>query len=299
VRRLPTWTGVLFMAALPWPGFADSLPMLAASLLVVGAGAGSMDVCMNARAVEVERGWGQAIMSSFHAAFSLGGLVGTGLIALSAWLGWGAAGGLLATSALLGIAVAAHLALDPKPDLAAPGSRMAWPSLAVAGIGALCLLAFMSEGGVADWSGVFLSQVAGFSPPAATSGLAAFSAAMVVARLTGDATVRRFGPVRVLRVGGLGAAAGFLLAIAAPAVGPVGFGLVGLGAANMAPILFSAAGRTGPAGVAAIATLGYAGMLLGPPVIGVLADQVGLRLALGFLVAAVLAIALNAGRAAR
>jgi predicted MFS family arabinose efflux permease len=302
VRRLLSWTGVLFMVALPWPGWVGSLPLLAASLLVVGAGAGSMDVCMNARASEVERGWGQAIMSSFHAAFSMGGLVGTGLVALSSWLGWGVRGGLLSTSALLGAAVAGHFVLDPKPDLAAAGSRMAWPSLGVAGIGLLCLLAFMSEGAVADWSGVFLAQVAGFSPPAATSGLAAFSAAMVLARLAGDAVVRRFGPVRVLRVGGVGAACGFLLAIAVPQAGPAGFFLVGLAAANMAPILFSAAGRAGPAastGVAAVATLGYAGMLLGPPVIGVLADHLGLRLALGVLVAAVLAIALGAGRAAR
>ena len=302
VRRLLTWTGVLFMLALPWPGFVDSLPLLAASLLLMGAGAGSMDVCMNARAAEVERGWGQPIMSSFHAAFSLGALAGAGLVALSAWLGWGVPGGLLATSVLLAAAVAAHLALDPTPDLAAPGTRMAWPSRAVAGIGALCLLGFMSEGAVADWSGVFLFQVAGFSPPAATSGLAAFSGAMVAARLGGDRVVRRFGPVWVLRAGGLGAAAGFLLAMAVPAAGPVGFGLVGLAVANMAPILFSAAGSAGPAastGVAAVATLGYAGMLLGPPVIGVLADYLGLRLALGVLVAAVLGIALGAGRAAR
>jgi MFS family permease len=304
-RRLPTGTGVLFTLALPLPALAPNLAMLAAALLLVGAGAGSMDVCMNARASEVERGWGAAIMSSFHAAFSLGGLLGTGIVALAVGLDWGVLGGLSVTALLVACCTAAHLALDNRPELAQGGvkggarARMSWPSLRVAGIGALCLCAFMSEGAVADWSGVFLAQVAGFSIPAATTGLAAFSATMVTARLGGDWVVRRLGPALVLRLGGAGAAAGFLLAILFPRLGAIGFGLVGLFSANMAPVLFSAAGRAGPAastGVAAVATLGYAGMLLGPPVIGFLADQFGLRAALGLLVAAVLSIAVAARR---
>jgi hypothetical protein len=302
--RLLTGTGILFTLVLPAPGLAGSLPVLAAGLLLVGAGAGSMDVCMNARAAEVERQWGSAIMSSFHAAFSLGGLLGTGIAALAAWLDWGVLGGLLATSFLIAACVAAHFAADPLPDLAARGvaARISWPSRAVVGIGALCLLAFMSEGAVADWSGVFLSQVAGYSLAASTAGLAAFSACMVAARLGGDWVVRRLGPRAVLRIGGVGAAFGFIIAVAAPFAGAIGFGLVGLFAANMAPVLFSAAARSGPAastGVAAVATLGYAGMLLGPPVIGGLADLVGLRSALLLLVVGVLAIALGARQAAR
>jgi predicted MFS family arabinose efflux permease len=307
--RLLTLTGIVFMLALPLPGFADSVPVLAGCLLLMGAGAGSMDVCMNARASRVEQGWGTAIMSSFHAAFSLGGLVGAGLVALCELLGWGARGSLLLTSALIGAAVAAHVVLDPRPELAEPRKaergrerRTAWPSRAVAGIGTLCLLGFMCEGAVADWSGVFLRAVAGFSAPAGAAGFAAFSAAMVTARLAGDAAVRRFGPVRALRLGALLAGAGMALAIAIPLAGPVGFGLVGLGAANLAPILFSAAGRAGPAastGVAAVATLGYGGMLLGPPVIGVLSDWIGLRFALLVLVAAMAAIWIGAARVAR
>ncbi|MBV8916051.1 MAG: MFS transporter [Acetobacteraceae bacterium] len=304
VKLLLTGTGIVFMLALPLPGLAANLPVLAGTLLLVGAGAGSMDVCMNARASEVERRWGAAIMSSFHAAFSLGGLLGTGIVALAAGLHWGVLGGLLVTALLLGACVASHLVLDPTQDLADRdrAARMSWPSKAAAGLGALCLLAFMSEGAVADWSGVFLSQVAAFSPASSTTGLAAFSAAMVLARLGGDRVVRRFGRTGVLRMGGLGAAAGFLLAIAIPQAGPIGFGLVGLFAANMAPILFSAAGRAGPAastGVAAVATMGYAGMLLGPPVIGFLADHVGLRSALLLLVLGALAIGLGARRATR
>ncbi len=303
VPRLLTGTALVLMLALPLPGLVGSVPALAACLLLMGAGAGSMDVCMNARASRVEQEWDAPIMSSFHAAFSLGGLLGTGLVALSQWLGFGILGGLLLTSAVLAASAATHFLLDPDPALAEAesGRRFAWPSAAVAGIGALCFLAFMTEGAVADWSGVFLRSVAGFSAPAGAAGFAAFSAAMVIARLLGDATVHRFGRATVLTSGALLAGAGLALAIAIPAIGPAGFALVGLGGANMAPILFSAAGRAGPAastGVAAVATLGYGGMLLGPPLIGVLADAIGLRFALGILVAAMAAIFLGARRIA-
>ena len=144
----------------------------------------------------------------------------------------------------------------------------------------------MTEGAVADWSGVFLMQ-AGATAARAAAGFAGFSAAMVLGRVFGDWTVRRLGPAVVLRGGAALAAAGFGLAVAWPAAGVAGFALVGLGVANMAPLLFSAAGRAGPAastGVAAAATLGYAGLLLGPPVVGAVSDVVGLRGALGLLV---------------
>ena len=162
------------------------------------------------------------------------------------------------------------------------------------GIGLLCALAFMCEGAVADWSGVFLRGVAGFDAPSSASGFAAFSAAMVTMRLLGDATVRRFGPARVTRGGALVAASGVALVIAVPAAGPAGFFLVGIGAANIAPVLFSAAGRIGPTALAAIATLGYGGMLLGPPMIGGLAELAGLRPALLVMAAAMIAIGLGA-----
>ena len=154
----------------------------------------------------------------------------------------------------------------------------------------------MTEGAVADWSGVFLMAVAGATPSRAAAGFAGFSAAMVLGRVFGDGLVRRLGPALVLRTGACLAAAGFALAVAWPGAGAAGFALVGLGVANTAPVLFSAAGRAGPAastGVAAAATLGYAGLLLGPPLMGALSDLVGLRGAMALLIisASVLAAA--------
>ena len=300
LRRLMLGCGLLLAAALPLPGLAGGAAALGGTLLLFGALSGALDVWMNARAAELERRGGRAIMSSFHAAFSLGGLVGSGVMAAAGWAGLGVRAALAAMALLVTCMVLAHAALDRTPS-PAPARRpgFVWPGWPLIGLGVLCLLAFMCEGAVADWSGVFLAQVAGFSVPAAASGYAAFSAAMVVGRLSGDAVVRRLGGGTVLRLGGLLAAAGFAVAIAAPWAGALGFGMVGLGASNMAPVLFSAAARAGAAasaGVAAVATLGYGGMLLGPPLVGVVADVAGMRWAIGALLAAMLAIAAAARR---
>ncbi len=283
--RLVAPCALLFAAALLLPALARTYWMLLPGLFAVGATSGALDVLMNAHAARVEQARGRAIMSSFHAAWSLGGLVGAGATAALLHVGQPDA----LPFAAVGVAVLAgaawRLGLD---DSAAAGRAggFAWPSRAVAGLGLLCLLAFMTEGAVADWSGVFLRGVAGASPAMATAGFGGFSAAMVLGRLTGDGLVRRFGPATVLRAGALLAMAGFAVAMAFPLAAAAGFAVVGLGVANMAPVLLSAAGRSGPAvstGVAAVATMGYAGLLLGPPLIGAAADQVGLRAALGLL----------------
>ncbi len=304
-RWLLTATGAGLVVALPLPGFVAGGAWLAGVLLLVGAAAGSLDVGMNARASRFEQDAGRAVMSSFHAAFSLGGLLGTVLVAGCEAAGAGVRGGLLLAAAAVAGCVVAHAVLDPEPAMGGqdPGvPRAGRLSRGLLGIGVLCLLAFLTEGAVADWSGVFLRDAAGFGALAGASGYAAFSAAMIAARLWGDRWVRRFGPRMVLQAGAGVAAVGVALAMAVPATGAVGFGLVGLGGANVAPILFSAAGRAGPAastGIAAVATLGYAGMLVGPPIIGGVAEFAGLRLALGALVGAMLVIAAFARRIAR
>ncbi len=279
--------GALFAAALLLPAAAPGYAALLPALFVLGATNGALDVLMNAHAARVEAARGQAIMSSFHACWSLGGLLGAGGTALAVHLGAGVLPFAAAAVAAV-VGAAAWMGLGDR----APGdgsAGFAWPSRAVAGIGALCFLAFMTEGAVADWSGVFLTGVAGATASGAAAGFAGFSAAMVLGRVFGDLIVRRLGPALVLRAGAGLAALGFGLAVMWPAAGAAGFALVGLGVANMAPLMFSAAGRAGNAastGVAAVATLGYAGLLLGPPLIGVAADLIGLRAALGLLILA-------------
>ncbi|MDT7950149.1 MAG: MFS transporter [Acetobacteraceae bacterium] len=295
-RWLLTASGLGLAATLPLPGLVTGAAGLAGVLLLGGAAAGSLDVVMNARASRFEQDTGRAVMSSFHAAFSLGGLLGAVLTAGCAAAGMGPRGGLLCAAAAVAACAVGHVLLDPEPGLseARPARGGVRPGKLLFGIGLLCLLAFLTEGAVADWSGVFLRDVAGFTPGLAASGYAAFSAAMITARLLGDGWVRRWGSRAVLQGGAAIAAAGVALAMALPVASAAGFGLVGLGGANVAPVLFSAAGRAGPAastGIAAVATLGYAGMLVGPPLIGGVAEWIGLRIALGVLLAAMLVIA--------
>ena len=155
-------------------------------------------------------------------------------------------------------------------------------------IGGLCFLVMMTEGGIADWSGIYLRHDAGASAAAAAMAFTGFSLGMAVARLGGDVLNERLGAGRLLRGGmalvALALGAVLLIGETVPAV--IGFALCGLGIANGVPLLFSAAGRLEPPGpsLAAAFTLGYTGFIVGPPVIGILADQVGLPKTLSLLV---------------
>ena len=289
-----------FCASLLLPLLAGSLATLCLAAFMAGAANGAMDVSMNSHASLVERHWGSAIMSSFHAAFSAGGLLGAGLGAGLAL--WGAEpAGVLEVAALAGLVLtlAAWKATGPG-EIVASGSAFALPGGAVLPLCAMALLCFMCEGAVADWSAVYLESVAGASAAAASSGFAAYSATMLAGRLKGDWAIRRFGDYAIVRGGGALAALGLALAAGWPVpwVAAGGFALVGIGLANIVPAVFSATGRLGtsPAlGIAMAASAGYSGLLGGPPVIGAIATAAGLRAGMVFLVVAAGLIVLLAG----
>ena len=257
---------------------------LTLALFTFGAAGGALDVAMNAHAIVVERTAGRPLMSGFHALFSIGGLVGAA--GVSALL---AAGASIASAAAI-IAVAMALVTLAQLPALLPHDRDASPQVSgfvlahgrILLIGLLCALSFLGEGAVLDWSAVFLRFSRGFGEAAGGLGYAAFSVTMGIGRLLGDAMVTRFGAARVLRIGGLTAAAGFGLATTAPwspaAVG--GFALVGAGAANVVPVLFSAAGRVHGVppslALAGVTTMGYMGLLAGPALIGFVAQVIGL-----------------------
>jgi fucose permease len=181
------------------------------------------------------------------------------------------------------------------------GSGFALPSRGVFPIGALCFLAMVTEGAIGDWSGIYLRQDLGSNAAAAAAGFTGFSFGMAIARLGGDRLNQRLGAGPLLRGGmslvALALAAVLLIGEPVPAV--IGFALMGLGIANTVPILFSAAGRHEPAGpsLAAVFTVGYTGFIVGPPLIGVLGDTIGLPETLALLCACALAVAVLGGRA--
>ena len=285
--RVSWLSAVALVVVLPLPALLPGGPLLLASGLLLGAVLGSLDVAMNAHAAMVERGWGAAIMSSLHAGWSLGELAGAAAAGLLAGAGTSlplalALSGLV--SALCGFAAF----FMPDVPCRSPGQAgFAWPSRAMLRLCALAAMSFAIEGSAADWSGVYLRTGLGASAALASMGLAAFAAAMVAGRLCGDLAVHRLGPARVVRWGGAVAGLGLLGATASPdaTAAAAGFALVGIGVANIIPVLFSAAGRNGPAGVAMVATAGYGALMGVPPSIGLVSHALGLRAALLLLVA--------------
>lgn len=298
-RTVSVGAGLGLCLSLPLPVLAPTPFLAALALLFFGAFNSTLDVAMNAQAVEVEQRRGRALMSSFHAMFSVGGLAGALLSSVIAAAGVGAADHILA-AALLGsvailIARSALIAVAPSPS-----PVFVRPTRGLLGLGVLALCALLAEGAIGDWSAVYLMDSRGASQSVAAAGFAAFSLAMAGGRFAGDHVARRLGAACLLRLSGALAAGGLLLALIVnePVIAIAGFGLVGLGVANLIPVIFSAAGRAyavAPGhGLAAVATTGYVGFLAGPPAIGLAAEVAGLPAALGIVALACAAVAIAA-----
>ena len=293
------------------PAYAPDLGTLAAALFVFGAVHGTLNIAMNANAIDVQRAWQRPIMSSFHAVYSVGGFIGASAGGLFAHAGIGprttftAVGGVMVAFA----AWSAWWAL-PRTAPAAPASSASSVSSAAGGavapvrgvlfLGVLACCALVGEGAAADWSAVYLRDDLHSSAGFAAAAFAAFSVAMTVTRLVGDRLTARFGPVLLVRASGLLAAGGLgaALLIGEPPAGVAGFACLGAGMALIAPQVYSAAGDRNPdaAGraLARVVGLGYLGFLLGPVVIGAASRVVGLPGALAIPVVLSLFVAATA-----
>ena len=295
-----------FAATLILPGLAPNLTLFVAAALLAGACNGTMDVSMNTNATVVEKAWGAAIMSSFHAFFSLGGLVGAGASGLLIAMGAGIVTTLLISCLGMGLVflAAAFWTLE-ETERSTEGHGFAWPRGSVFLLAVLAMVCFMLEGAILDWSAIYLQTIAGASLETAVTGFAAFSLTMTVCRFTGDFVVRHLGRTRTLQLGALVSALGLALAMILPHPLPasLGFALVGIGLANTVPVLFSTAGQMKDfppsMGVAMVATLGYGGLLLGPPLIGFGGEIFGLRAMLGLLIGFAFVIIILSQRALR
>lgn len=294
------------------PAFAGSLAVLACCLVAFGLVHGTLNVAMNVNAVEVQRAYGRPIISSCHAVYSVGGLLGAGIGGLFAGADLSAAvtfvsvaGAVLAVAAvdrLLVLPTIARWAAATPADAGAgaaqaeggPARRVGLLAPGVLLLGTLVFCCLVGEGAAADWSTVYLRDNLGAREDLATVGYAAFSAMMVAGRLVGDRLTARFGPVLLVRACGVLAAVGLAagLLVGAPLAGIIGFGCLGAGLSCIAPQVFSAAGSRDPAvagqAIARVAGLGFLGFVVGPVVIGFTARLVGLPHAL--LIPAVLAL---------
>jgi len=306
-RTITTLGGLGFVAVLPFLGFANSFWGLWATLFVFGVSTSLMDVSMNAQAVEVEQRHDKPIMSSFHAAFSIGFAVGGGMGAAFAGLGVVPLIHFAIVSSVLFIIalVASRKLVDVPGEQGTDSPAFTLPPRSLWLLGVVAFCAAIGEGAMADWSVLYLEQIVGVGAGLAGLGLTAFSLMMTVGRLAGDSLTARFDPVGVVRLGGGLAAGGMGLALLVPSyiAAMSGFALVGLGIATVIPLAFSSAGRreglSSGRGIAGVATIAYSGFLAGPPVIGLLAEATSLRLALGVVLALFVLMAATAGAVRR
>ena len=287
-RSMVMLGGFGLIVFLPALAIAETPFILGTALFLFGASLGTIDVAMNIHGVEVETLEKRSLMSNFHAQFSIGGLFGAGLMTLLLSVGVP-----LVMTAVIGATLALLAMLLTIPRLlhvkVAKQSRFVWPHGIVLLLGGLGAIMFLVEGAVLDWGALLIIERQLADPQSAGIGYILFSAAMVLARLTGDHIIRVLGEFWVLVVGGIMCIIGIavILLSSAPLVALTGFLWLGLGAANLVPIFFSAAGRQkvmqpGLA-IAAVTTTAYAGVLIGPAMLGFTADLTSLPIAFWLL----------------
>jgi len=287
------WTSIGFALALVLPAISHDGFTLFAALLVFGAMAGANDVAMNAQGVGTEKLLRVPVMSRFHALFSIGGIAGAALGGLVASRGVSSMAHLAFAAAALMIlaSLAPRFTVETRNGETRPGRmnlrRVPVALLALSAIG-FCI--FLSEGAIADWTGVYLKQILRTTDGTAAAGYAVFSAAMAVFRLGGDAITAKIGRGWTIRGGATIAAAGLGLVVSTHSVAWAmgGFAAAGAGLSSVIPLVFAGGGRVASvsegAGVATVSGLGYLGFLAGPPAIGFISQVASLRVGLFVLV---------------
>lgn len=283
---------VLYVGALWLIALAPGTYFLAAALFIFGATHGAMDVAMNTWAGEAERRMGRPVMSSFHAMFSLGAGFGAGTGYLAASHGFGVAIHFGSAALLVAVITLPFAAVrwSSQTRMASKGGPFfLLPKGQLLLVGIVAFSASIGEGAIADWSAVLLVVSANADEAQAALGYSVFSVAMVVTRLLGDRITQSFGPVVLARIAGATAATGVFTAVSFGTyeMTLLGFALMGVGYAVIMPLAFSRAANDPDmppgAAIASVSTLGYGGLLLGPPLIGFVAEATSLPLAFSLL----------------
>jgi MFS family permease len=293
-RRIVQLGLVALGGLLPVTTLTSSAWQLFAVLAGWGAGLGVVDVGINTEAAAVQDRLGRSVMSGFHAAYSVGGLAGAGLGGIAAASGISARADFLVTAGIvLVVGGASAQAFSSRPVHHTAGKQprpSRWPqwSWALACLAAMAFGSFLAEGAANDWSAVYLHSSLGAPVGLAAVGYTVFSATMAGGRLAGDRLADRMGPARLVRLSAGVAAVSFGAALLIGQVwaGMAGFAVLGAGLSVVVPLVFSAAsglGRPGP-NLALVTSSGYLGTLVGPAIIGGLAEVVGLPAALGSVV---------------
>ncbi|WP_420147764.1 MFS transporter [Spirosoma sp.] len=315
-RTVIAGAAMVMALVLPLLLLLSSTVALAVTLFIFGASIGSIDVAMNAHGVQVQNLFGKPIMSSLHGLFSVGGLFGSLGLGFLIKMGLNPLYAIISIAAVMILiiltqykdlfplslerqAIAKFSAPDEHPSMGS--QRFSWLDGRVLFLGLMCFAIFLAEGAILDWSAIFLRDSKGIETELSGMGYAAFSIAMAMMRLVGDKLVARLNSRTVVVGGSILSALGLAIAVLSPWVAGsvIGFALMGLGAANIVPVLFSQAGGLSSISptisIPAITTIGYTGMLAGPALLGFIAQRFSLSVAFGFLVVLLILVAVSYG----
>ena len=297
IRRCLFVMTLLLLIALIGMAMAPSLWLLGIALFAFGGSLGVLDVILNIQGLSIENRANRSMMSNFHGMFSLGTIVGAGSMIVLLMLGLSA---LLSTLVVVGLILILSLYavtgyLDER-TLRGEDAFM-WPNGWILLVGLMCFIVYLAEGVILDWSALFLIEEKQIATAQAGLGYASFAVLVALGRFLGDALVEMFGRVRIITGGGLLAAGGIVLSILSPHWGLalVGYALCGLGCANVSPVLISSLSKQTHMpthlAITAATTIGFAGVLAGPAMMGAVAHYSSLSSAFAVLAAALLIVA--------
>lgn len=302
IRPVVVCSVALLLCALLGMALTQSIALLALALFCFGGSLGVIDVVLNIQGVLIERDTGKRYMSNFHGMFSLGSISGALSLTLALTLGLAPATGtllMMAAIALANMAVANGYLRDRAP---AGGVAFIRPTAAVLLVGGLTFIVYLAEGAVLDWSALYLTEQKALETAKGGLGYASFAMMVTIGRFAGAPVVNSLGTARVIALGGLMAAFGIALTIFTEHWGfaLLGYGLCGLGCANVSPVLISSLSRQQAMpvhqAITAATTIGFAGVLAGPALIGVIAHFASLTLAFGLLAALLIVLAIASHR---
>lgn len=285
-RKVVTLSAALYILSLLSVGSSLTLIMLIISLIAFGFFANMLNISINTQAVFVERLFAKKLMASFHGLWSLAGFGGA---AFGAWMMARHTSPFthyifIGIAFLIVVPICAFYLVDKDNAGNEKRPLFAVPDKALIGLGVIAFCSMMAEGAMFDWSGIYFAEVVNVSPELTGIGYTTFMIAMAGMRFVADAIASKFGLIRILQLSGTLTTAGLLLSVALPefTTALAGFFLIGLGVSSVVPMVYSAAGksRTMSAGTAltAVSSLGFMGLLIGPPLIGIIAEATNLRI---------------------
>lgn len=296
---------LLLLMVLPTFALTSSILIMAIALFLFGTAAGSLGVAINLQAVIVEKNRAKSMMSQFHGMCSLGGLAGVMTVTALLAVGVSPLMSTLAICLLLVvlslIAVPNSLAViekEPKTDTTEVESKTKkFPSPLIILMGLVCFIAFLSEGSAMDWSGIYLINEYGVKPALAGLAYTCFAIAMTSGRFAGHYLIKALGEKNIIIYSAVCAALGLFTVVVAPhwIVVLLGYALLGLGCSNIVPVMFSRVGRQSvmskAAALSCVSTMAYTGSLLGPALVGISSEMMGLSVIFGFIATLLLTIA--------